>query len=153
MKRFKRLHYLLWENGWFIPIGILIIMILSILTILQQVAPTETKTTISATSTLPVVHTWTKTDSLAYAHDQVLKDAEAQFTCLSNLWSKESAWNHKAFNPVKVMGKNAGGIPQLLGMSPLTQPTEQIDRGLKYISFRYILPCNALKHFNKKGWY
>ena len=111
-------------------------------------------TTISAPSTVPLLHhIWTKTDSLAYAHDQVIKDAEAQFNCLSNLWGKESAWNAKAVNPIKVMGKNAGGIPQLLGMSPLTPPTIQIERGLAYIYFRYYNPCNAYKHWQQKGWY
>ena len=84
-------------------------------------------------------HVWTKADSLAYAHDRVLANAEAQFSCLSNLWGKESAWEAKAHNPVRVMGKTAGGIPQLLGMSPLTPPTQQIDRGarLRVLSLWY----------------
>ncbi len=101
----------------------------------------------------PSTHTWTKTDSLAHAHDQVIKNAEAQFTCLSNLWGKESAWEPKAHNPIKVMGKTAGGIPQLLGMSPSTPPTEQIERGLSYIYFRYGTICLAWKHFQRYSWY
>lgn len=125
-----------------------------VVTLVAVLSPTsESKTTISATSTLPVAHTWTKTDSLAYANDQLQAQAHKQFACLKTLWHNESKWNPKAFNPEKVMGKNAGGIPQLLGLSPLTPPTEQIDRGLSYVVFRYTLPCNALKHFNKKGWY
>lgn len=100
-----------------------------------------------------VKHEWTRADSIAYANDQVLKDAHKQFSCLKKLWGKESAWNHLAYNPVKVMGKNAGGIPQLLGMSPLTPPTRQIERGLSYIFFRYTIPCNAWKHFQQRGWY
>ena len=105
------------------------------------------------TLTMQKSHTWIKQDSLAYAHDQVMKNAESQFTCLADLWGKESAWNPKAFNPIKVMGKNAGGIGQLLGMSPLTPPTEQIDRGLGYIYFRYQVPCKAWYHWEKEGWY
>lgn len=100
-----------------------------------------------------VKHEWTKTDSIAYANDQVLKDAHKQFICLKKLWGKESAWNHLAYNPVKVMGKNAGGIPQLLGMSPLTPPTRQIERGLSYIYFRYATICNAWNHFQRYSWY
>lgn len=98
-------------------------------------------------------HVWTKMDSLAYAHDQVVTNAENQFSCLVKLWSKESAWDHKAVNPVKEMGKNAGGIPQLLGMSPSTPPTIQIDRGLSYIYYRYVTPCRAWKHWLKFQWY
>ena len=100
-----------------------------------------------------VAHIWTKADSLAYAHDSVLANAEAQFTCLGNLWGKESGWDARAHNPVRVMGKTAGGIPQLLGMSPLTPPTQQIDRGLAYVYYRYITPCKAWEHWKKKGWY
>lgn len=100
-----------------------------------------------------IAHTWTKTDSLAYANDQLQAQANKQFACLKTLWYNESKWNPKAFNKIKVMGKNAGGIPQLLGLSPLTPPTEQIDRGLSYIVFRYTLPCNALKHYKKVRWY
>lgn len=113
-----------------------------------------TKPTISASSIRPLGHhVWTKQDSLAYAHDQVIKNAEAQFTCLADLWGKESSWNPKAFNPIKVMGKNAGGIGQLLGMSPLTPPTQQIDRGLDYIYFRYQTACKAWYHFQHNSWY
>ena len=108
---------------------------------------------VSVKPTQTVSHVWTKADSLAYAHDQVLKNANAQFTCLSNLWGKESAWDARAYNPVKVMGKNAGGIPQLIGMSPLTPPTEQIERGLSYIYFRYKTPCEAWKHWKRNSWY
>jgi len=113
-----------------------------------------TDTTVSTTQSQPLVqHVWTKTDSLAYAHDQVIKDAEAQFVCLSNLWGKESAWLPTAHNPIKVMGKTAGGIPQLLGMSPLTPPTLQIERGLSYIYFRFGTACKAWYHWQKNGWY
>ena len=115
--------------------------------------PLKKIATISAKPTLPVVHVWTKADSLAYAHDSVLANAEAQFICLGNLWGKESGWDARAHNPVRVMGKTAGGIPQLLGMSPLTPPTQQIDRGLAYVYYRFITPCKAWEHWKKKGWY
>lgn len=97
--------------------------------------------------------TWTKVDSKAYARDQLHKWEEKQWVCLSNLWSKESAWNPRAFNSTKVMGKNAGGIPQLLGLDPSTPATRQIERGLDYIYYRYITPCNAWAHFKRYGWH
>ena len=100
-----------------------------------------------------ITHSWTRTDSLAFARDQVEAEANKQFTCLQNLWGKESGWQPKALNKVTSQGLKAGGIPQLLGMSPLTPPTEQILRGLNYISYRYTTPCIAWKHWQLKKWY
>lgn len=99
------------------------------------------------------VRTWTKQDSKAYARDKLLAWEENQYRCLEKLWDKESNWRPEAYNSHKVMGKNAGGIPQILGMSPKTAPTEQIDRGISYIIDRYSTPCMALKFHNRKGWY
>jgi len=96
---------------------------------------------------------WTKADSKAYARDRLAIWYDKQYLCLSQLWDKESRWNPKAYNRVKVMGKNAGGIPQLLGMSPSTPPTQQIERGLSYIYYRYTTPCKALAYHKKHGWY
>lgn len=108
-----------------------------------------------AVSDLPVkvVHEWTKQDSKAYAKDSLNDWAHKQYKCLTSMWGKESAWKHTAVNPEKVMGKNAGGIPQLLGMSPTTPPTVQIDRGLDYIYHRYGTPCKAWEFHKKNGWY
>lgn len=99
------------------------------------------------------VHVWTREDSKAYAKDAVNDWAHKQYVCLSSMWGKESAWKHTAVNPEKVMGKYAGGIPQLLGMSPATPPTIQIDRGLDYIYHRYGTPCKAWEFHKKNGWY
>lgn len=99
------------------------------------------------------VHVWTKEDSKAYARDSILAWADKQYICLASLWGRESAWEHDAYNPDKVMGKNAGGIPQILGMSPTTPPTMQIDRGISYIQHRYVTPCRAWAFHKKNGWY
>lgn len=99
------------------------------------------------------VHVWTKEDSKAYAMDVVHEWSDRQFVCLEKLWTKESNWRPEAYNDVKVMGKNAGGIPQMLGMSPSTPPTLQIERGFKYIMYRYGTPCQAWKYHLKNGWY
>lgn len=97
--------------------------------------------------------TWTVEDSKGYAYDSLSAWRDKQMSCLSKLWGKESAWNPDAYNKIKVMGKNAGGIPQLLGLDPATPPTKQIDRGLEYIYHRYNTPCRAWAHFKKKGWH
>jgi hypothetical protein len=96
---------------------------------------------------------WSVEDSKAYALDQLLDWHYKEYRCLAKLWGKESAWRPEAYNKIKVMGKNAGGIPQLLGLDPKTPPTIQIDRGLKYIYHRYDTPCNAWAFFQKKGYH
>jgi hypothetical protein len=105
------------------------------------------------THTYTVQSKWSKADSEAYARDQLTAWQEEQWSCLSNLWGKESAWNPKAYNSVRVMGKNAGGIPQLLGLDPTTPAPLQIDRGLSYIYYRYGTPCEAWHFFKKNGWH
>ena len=99
------------------------------------------------------VHVWTIEDSKAYANDVVNEWSHRQFVCLEKLWTKESNWRPEAYNDIKVMGKNAGGIPQMLGMSPSTPPTQQIERGFKYIMYRYGTPCEAWKYHKQNGWY
>jgi len=96
---------------------------------------------------------WTPQDSKAYAYDKLGLWRDKQMSCLSMLWGKESAWNPKAYNKIKVQGRNAGGIPQLLGLDPDTPATLQIERGLDYIYYRYGTPCNAWSHFKRQGWY
>jgi len=108
---------------------------------------------ISRVETLPAPQEWTVDDSKMYARDSLLAWQHNQWLCLDKLWTKESNWRHEAYNDVKVMGRNAGGIPQILGLSPNTNPTEQIDRGLDYISHRYGTPCMAWKFWQKNGWY
>jgi len=96
---------------------------------------------------------WEIADSKAYAQDVVLAWSQNQYRCLHKLWTKESNWRHKAYNKIKVMGKNAGGIPQVLGMDPKTPPPLQIDRGFAYIMHRYGTPCMAWKFHQKNNWY
>jgi hypothetical protein len=100
-----------------------------------------------------VKHKWDTKDSKAYARDVVSAWEIKQWKCLEELWTKESHWKSDAYNEVKVMGRNAGGIPQILGMSPELKATDQIDRGMDYIEYRYITPCRALQFHERKGWY
>jgi hypothetical protein len=97
--------------------------------------------------------TWAIEDSKAYAKDVVLAWADNQYECLDKLWTQESNWRSEAYNKVKVMGKNAGGIPQILGLDPKTPAPLQIDRGFAYIMHRYGTPCMAWKFHERKGWY
>jgi tRNA(Met) C34 N-acetyltransferase TmcA len=108
---------------------------------------------ITRVETLSQPKEWTVNDSKYYARESLLAWQHNQWLCLDKLWTKESNWRHEAYNKQKVMGKNAGGIPQILGLSPDTNPTEQIDRGLDYISHRYGTPCSAWKFWQKNGWY
>lgn len=99
------------------------------------------------------VREWIIEDSKAYAQDVVLAWASNQYKCLDKLWTQESNWRAEAYNKVKVMGKNAGGIPQILGLDPDTPAPLQIDRGFAYIMHRYGTPCMAWKFHQRKGWY
>ncbi len=96
---------------------------------------------------------WNVVDSKAYARDKLNEWKDNQVSCLNRLWGKESAWNPSAFNTTKVMGKHAGGIPQLLGLDPDTPAPQQIDRGLDYIYYRYGTPCEAWSHWKRNGNY
>ena len=71
-----------------------------------------------------------------------------QWSCLSKLWGKESAWNHLADNP----HSTAFGIPQILGLTT-HDPYKQIDLGIKYIKHRYNTPCKAWVFHKRKGYY
>lgn len=82
---------------------------------------------------------------------------EGEFSCLVNLWNRESNWNHLAQNP----SSGAYGIPQSLpgnkmathGSDWQTNPATQIAWGIDYISGRYGTPCGAWNHSERKGWY
>ena len=112
---------------------------------------------VTRVETLPAPKEWTVDDSKMYARDSLLAWQHNQWLCLDKLWTKESNWRHEAYNkqPVYQKGEklHAGGIPQLLGLSPNTNPTEQIDQGLDYIIYRYKTPCGAWKFWLKNGWY
>ncbi|MGK5115740.1 transglycosylase SLT domain-containing protein, partial [Geodermatophilus sp. CPCC 205506] len=79
-----------------------------------------------------------------------------QFSCLENLWGKESGWNPNAQNPTST----AYGIPQFLnstwagtGIAKTSDGYRQIDAGLIYIENRYGSPCAAWAHSKANNWY
>src|SRR5918911_834329 len=72
-----------------------------------------------------------------------------QFSCLENLWGKESGWNPNAQKP----SSTAYGIPQFLnstwastGIAKTSDGYRQIDAGLIYIERAYGSPCAAWGH-------
>jgi hypothetical protein len=79
-----------------------------------------------------------------------------QWTCLNNLWTRESGWRTTAAGYT-----GAYGIPQALpgrkmasaGSDWRTNPATQIEWGLGYIGGRYGTPCGAWNAFQNKGWY
>jgi hypothetical protein len=80
-----------------------------------------------------------------------------QWTCLLDLWNRESGWLYDAENP----SSGAYGIPQALpgdkmasaGADWLTNPATQIKWGLGYISQVYGTPCNAYDFDVANGGY
>jgi hypothetical protein len=114
---------------------------------------TDNSKTATDTTDKGVRSEWNVVDSKAYARDKLNEWKDNQVSCLNRLWGKESAWNPSAFNTIRVMGKHAGGIPQLLGLDPDTPAPQQIDRGLDYIYYRYGTPCEAWAHWKRNGNY
>jgi len=80
-----------------------------------------------------------------------------QYTCLVQLWNRESGWRTGATNP----SSGAYGIPQAYpgskmasaGLDWRTNPRTQVDWGLGYIGQKYGTPCRAWDHSNREGWY
>jgi hypothetical protein len=80
----------------------------------------------------------------------------SEFTCLENLWGKESGWNPNAQNPTST----AYGIAQFLnstwagtGIAKTSDGYRQIDAGLIYIEKTYGTPCGAWAKSQASGWY
>jgi hypothetical protein len=79
-----------------------------------------------------------------------------QYSCLNELWMRESGWRWNAAN-----ASGAYGIPQALpgskmasaGSDWLTNPATQIKWGLGYIRSMYGTPCGAWSHEVADGWY
>lgn len=81
----------------------------------------------------------------------------SQYSCLENLWTKESNWNYKASN----RNSGAHGIAQALPATKMevistdwrTNPVTQITWGLRYIDIRYDTPCKAYAKFQRSRYY
>jgi delta 1-pyrroline-5-carboxylate dehydrogenase len=82
---------------------------------------------------------------------------EGEFSCLNQLWNRESGWSVSAYNA----GSGATGIPQALpgskmasaGSAWATNASTQISWGLDYIKGSYGSPCAAWGHSEAMNWY
>jgi hypothetical protein len=83
--------------------------------------------------------------------------SEKQFTCLDQLWTRESHWNYKARNKVSGAHGIAQALPatkmEIVGTDWRTNPVTQITWGLKYVKERYNTPCAAWSKFKRSNWY
>ena len=83
-------------------------------------------------------------------------DPNTQFSCLDDIWTRESGWRWNAAN-----ASGAYGIPQALPGSKMasagadwqTNPATQIKWGLGYIQSVYGTPCSAWSFWQAHGWY
>ena len=79
--------------------------------------------------------------------------AGAKWTCLDELWTRESGWSSTAANPAS----DARGIAQnISGWSAAYSygnAGQQIAWGLAYVRGRYGDPCAAWNHETADGWY
>jgi hypothetical protein len=81
---------------------------------------------------------------------------QTYFSCLNNIWTRESGWVYNAENP-----SGAYGIPQALpgskmasaGSDWLTNPATQIKWGLGYIKSTYGDPCSAWAFWQGHNYY
>ena len=100
-----------------------------------------------------VVHVWNKFTlkayTKAYIKETYPKWGRNEWSALSKLWGKESAWDHTAKNP----HSSAFGVAQVLKTDPETPAPRQVAKGLEYIVHRYDLPSVAWAHWRKHGWY
>ena len=80
----------------------------------------------------------------------------SQWTCLDNIWTRESGWSRTAANP-----SGAYGIPQASPGSKMasagadwrTNAATQITWGLSYIANAYGNPCAAWSFWLSHNWY
>ena len=80
-------------------------------------------------------------------------DPNTQFSCLDDIWTRESGWRWNAAN-----ASGAYGIPQALpgdkmasaGADWQTNPATQIKWGLGYIQSTYGTPCSAWSFWHGK---
>jgi hypothetical protein len=71
-----------------------------------------------------------------------------QYKCALELYTRESNWRPNAKN-----GSHYG-IPQGKSIYLKTaDPIAQVRWGIRYVKARYGSMCQALTHFNRKGWH
>lgn len=107
-------------------------------------------------STAPIVVDPNSAQGIAKAMLKQRGWGDDQFSCLVQMWNRESGWRVNAANP-----SGAYGIPQALPGSKMasagpnweSNATTQITWGLGYISGRYGTPCGAWDFWQAHNWY
>ncbi len=115
----------------------------------SQVSPADSSSELSGELTPAEAQTF----AAGVAEDQY-GWGSTQFSCLVELWNRESGWMWDAEN----VYSGAYGIAQALPPSKMGTGWEynakvQIDWGLSYILQRYTTPCGAWNHEITYGWY
>lgn len=105
--------------------------------------------------------------TIVYKERPILKQVDAkkmakalltkqEYSCLTKLLGKESAWKPSAKNPTS----SAKGIGQLLdstyrnlGMKHSEDSVPQLVATLAYIHRRHVTPCNAWGFFKENNYY
>lgn len=139
------------KRRWIVWLNVIYLTVFSLLGIPKAVAS-------------PVIHCesiplkdWTPSLTRAYSKLTMSKYDwnRSEWRALNKLWNQESHWNVNAYNKSKERwsGLHAGGVAQMLGVSPSTPAPVQIDRGLAYIQSRYGRPSVAWAHERAHGWY
>jgi hypothetical protein len=122
-----------------------LILMMSLVISLIVVAPSEAQAPLQKQPKPPI-----QVMAKEYAKQQLSFRGyrSSNWTCLHDLWTKESNWNHKADNPKS----SAFGIAQRLNEKSQDYVT-QINNGLRYIEHRYGSPCGAWEFWIKMKWY
>ena len=80
---------------------------------------------------------------------KMFRNPNREWSSLTKLWGKESAWNYRADNP----NSSAYGIAQVLGTPRNSTIEYQVNKGLEYIVHRYGTPERAWAFWQRNGWY
>jgi hypothetical protein len=80
-----------------------------------------------------------------------------QFSCFSNIVSRESGWNYTATNPSSgaygLVQSNPGSKMASVASDWRTNPATQIKWGLNYMNNRYGSPCGAWQFWQSHNYY
>jgi hypothetical protein len=107
-----------------------------------------------ARASFPVQATYSVAQVKAMAQQIV---GSGQFSCFSNIVSRESGWNYTATNPSSgaygLVQSNPGSKMASVASDWRTNPATQIKWGLNYMNSRYGSPCGAWQFWQSHNYY
>jgi hypothetical protein len=114
----------------------------------------ETASRGDARAAFPVQATYSVAQVKAMAQQIV---GSGQFSCFSNIVSRESGWNYTATNPSSgaygLVQSNPGSKMASVASDWRTNPATQIKWGLNYMNSRYGSPCGAWQFWQSHNYY